>query len=391
MKKNKIALSLVAASLSVTVFAGTAGDPVKAPSGISLIAPDSVAVWSLGLEAMYVEPTNNEFIYGQNVNISNTTNNITSYKNSVVNNDWEWAGIVDLTYMFPGNSSDVKLAWTHLFSTTSSDSTSPGTYQFFQTAFSRSVFGPTFIGTINDSGYELTSSTGTITGSLSTDYNAVDLVFGQLLKLGDHLDLHPSGGLRWGEVKSNFNIRGNVVNDAVGVDVPVLGNTSSILEVFHEQITSDFNGIGPRAGIDTAVHFNSGFSIVGNVAGSLLVGRINSKFISNDAVYTTIIAGATTTTTADPFPNNGKNNHDNTRVVPELDARLGLNYRHNFSPSTTMNIQLGYQVVNYFHVTEADFISSGLGYYGGSFVNTTSNREDWGYQGPYLRVQLNLA
>lgn len=382
MKKSKIALSLVATSLSATIFAGTAGDPV-----LPLIAPISAGTWRVGLEAMYVEPTNNEFIYGQNRTLSNTTGDFIGYRNSVVPNDWEWAGTVDLTYMFPGNRSDVKLAWTHIFSNTSSAYTSPGANQYFQTVFGQSAFGPVFNGTVSDSGYEVVSSTGIVTGSLKTDYNAVDLVFGQLSTLGDRLDLHPSGGLRWSEINSNFSVRRNSVNSSVGVTIPTLGNTRRIQDLYADQIKSNFNGLGPRAGIDTTVHLNSGFSVVGSFASSLLVGHINSQLNSNDPIYTTITSGATTNTTVDYEPYNGKNNHNNTRVVPELDARLGLNYLHNLSSSTSIDVQLGYQVVNYFNVTEADIISTGLS----AIINTTSSREDWGFQGPYLRVQLNIA
>ena len=393
MKMTKIALALAAIGMSAVAFAGAPGNQVVAPAGVNLIAPDSVGVWSIGLEALYVEPTNNEFTYGQNVGV-NGNQVAYAYKNKSVNNDWEWGGTVDLTYMFPGNSRDVKLAWTHLFSNTETNHTTPGSGQYFQPAFGEGNFGPGLNSSSTLAGItSSTNSSGSAKGSARTDYNAVDLVFGQWIKIGDRLDLHPFGGLRWADVDSSFKGKYYPTNGASVSGAGDYANTTSTSSIY-DKISSDFDGIGPRAGFDTAVHLGSGFSIVGTFAGSLLVGDIDSKF-SNTTYNTTTSSshllgvtsssGAVTTTGY-----RVKNNNNNTSVVPELDARLGLDYMYAFTPATSMNIQLGYQVVNYFNVTEADFVSAGASQQGG-LVNTTSNREDWGYQGPYLRLQLNIA
>ncbi len=77
-------------------------------------------------------------------------------------------------------------------------------------------------------------------------------------------------------------------------------------------------------------------------------------------------------------------NDSYTAVVPELDAKLGLDYMHAFNPNTSMNIQVGYQVVNYFNAENNDFADSAL-------ANSVNNSSDFNYNGPYLRLQLNVA
>lgn len=351
---KKISLALAMLGLSAVAFAGAPGDQTVVPSGINLVAPDSVGVWSIGLEAMYVEPTSNEFTYAQTDSVPVAPAVGSYWSNRQVDNEWQWGGTVDLTYMFPGNSRDVKLSWTHLFDSTSSNHTYLAAGQTF--------FSPITLAANSDLAGAYAK------GSVKTQYNAVDLVFGQWIKIGDRLDLHPFGGLRWADVDTTYKQR---FNSPVGAAADDYVNS-------YGKMRSDFDGIGPRAGFDTAVHLGSGFSIVGTFAGSLLVGDINDKTTVTN--YTGAAGAAGNITSYYSV----KPNHDNTRIVPELDARLGLDYMYAFTPSTSMNVQLGYQVVNYFDVTEGDFASA-------YNPNTTSSRENWGYQGPYLRLQLNLA
>lgn len=375
MKMTKISLAVAMLGLSAVAFAGMPGNQVAAPSGVNLIAPDSVGVWSVGLEAMYVQQTNNDLNYGQLETTTGTSpSTFVDRDNENVGNNWEWGGTVDLTYLFPGQSRDVKLAWTHLFSSTDSDSTPVGGGQVLTPSFFNPNAFLNHTGTLGSLFQD-----GDAHGSTKTNYDAIDLVFGQWIKIGDRLDLHPFGGLRWAQV--NTTDKGNYYQGAVFdaiFNAPVNENSLN-------KLTSNFNGIGPRAGFDTAVHLGSGFSIVGTFAGSLLIGSLGGNIKQSDNVFDAP-TGALLGTSSSEI--SGSNN--GTAVVPELDARLGLDYMYAFTPSTSMNFQLGYQVVNYFDVTEADF-QSDAGSTFGVIPNTTASRSDWGYQGPYLRLQLNVA
>src|SRR3989338_1599801 len=151
MKMTKISLALAMLGLSAVAFAGMPGNQVVAPAGVNLIAPDSVGVWSIGLEAMYVQETNNDFNYGQLTTTPVAPSTYTTRQNQTVGDDWEWGGTVDLTYMFPGQSRDVKLAWTHLFDNSDSGHTVVGTGQTFTPSMFH--FGSLVAGSVVDNGY----------------------------------------------------------------------------------------------------------------------------------------------------------------------------------------------------------------------------------------------
>lgn len=338
---KKIAFALVAIGISSAAFAGHPGDAVIAPTGINLMAPDSVDVWSVGLEALYMEPTNSDFQYTSVVTTGVPTS---TASNKSVNNSADWGGTIDIAYMFPGNSRDVKLSYTHL---DMDDSSTTNTYNTNASTLV-SPFG-SGINTIDGA-----------KGSSDQNYDAVDLVFGQWVRIGDRLDIHPFGGLRYASV--------GVDNKGTYTDSTNAGDYS------FGKIKSDFSGIGPRAGLDAAVHVGSSISITGTVGASLLVGNVDSK-ASND-VYTASVL----------VPEDGYSvkNNESTHVVPELDARLGINYTYNFDPTTALGVELGYQAVNYFDVVDTDLVDARA-------PNTVNGSEDFGYHGPYLRLQLSMV
>lgn len=336
---KRITLALVMAGLSASAFAGAPKDQVAMPSGINLIAPDSIGVWSFGVEALYMEPTNNDFQYAQT---TDTVGANASSNNESTDREHHWGGTVDATYLFAGNSRDVKLSFTHI-DFDSSDHTGVDAGDILTPA----------------GGFISAFTNGTARASQDDDYNAVDLVFGQWIRIGDRVDLHPFGGLRYASIDTDahasyFNVSTTTVPTADR----------------YQKFTSDFDGIGPRGGIDTAVHLGDGFSIVGTVGASLLIGDVDSKYRATDS--TGLVA------------TNVFENDDRTSVIPELDARIGVDYMYAFTPTTSMNVQLGYQVVNYFDVSDLDAIDAVT-------PNTVNNTEDFGYHGPYLRLQVNLA
>ncbi|MFN7096400.1 MAG: Lpg1974 family pore-forming outer membrane protein [Gammaproteobacteria bacterium] len=331
--KTKITLALAMIGLSAAAFAGAPGNQMVAPTGTPVIAPDSTGTWSFGLEALYMM-SNTNFQYAT-VNDGADTNH-----NQSVNGDWNWGGEADISYMFPGSSRDVAVSYTYLNQDGGTDHTN-GT--------AGSIIGVIGSATANDP----TEADGWVDQTL----NAATLTFGQLLTVGDRLSLHPFGGVQFADIDTTNRAD---YEDAT-VDPDVLENSY--------KGTSDFEGAGLRAGFDTSVHLGNGFSIVGTFAGALLVGSMDSKFDYND-----FVAGTSLETKNDSY----------TALVPELDAKIGLDYMYAFNPNTSMNIQLGYEFVNYFNAESNDAWDSFI-------VNSNNNTSDFNYNGAYLRLQLNVA
>lgn len=328
---KKITLVLAMMGLSTIALAGAPGNNMVAPTGTPVIAPDSTGMWSVGLEALYME-SNTNFQYADVTTVDPVTA-VVSQNNESVTNNWDWGGEVDVSYMFPGSSRDVSASYTYL-NFDNSDS----------------------VNGVDNIGGLITAGEDAATGNTDVTLNGATLTFGQLLTVGDRLSLHPFGGIQFADIDSD--------NDANYFD----DTTGTLIQDSSMDVDSHFTGAGPRAGIDASVHLGSGFSIVGTFAGALLVGNMDSD------VDTTVVGIGTTDFDNDSY----------TAIVPELDAKLGVDWMYAFNPNTSMNIQVGYQVVNYFNAENDDAFDT-------LATNSVNNTSDFGYNGPYLRLQLNVA
>lgn len=88
-------------------------------------------------------------------------------------------------------------------------------------------------------------------------------------------------------------------------------------------------------------------------------------------------------------------NESETRVIPEIDGRLGLNYMYTFDSNMALSFEAGWQATNYFNVVTDQYpVTAGLfnsgvaSSVGNQHYDSTSN---FGLQGPYARIQLDVA
>src|SRR5262249_40629597 len=140
--------------------------------------------------------------------------------------------------------------------------------------------------------------------------------------------------------------------------------------------------IGPRLGVDGRYCLCSGFGIDANLSSSLLIGTADSRYHAARVVTT-----PTTTTTLFEAKNGSRN-----RVVPVLEAKLGVDYTRIIDCRCKSSIvfEAGYQVTNYFNavdrprVLNATVVTPATA--GTQFVyqNTTS---DVAFDGPYFGVK----
>jgi len=345
MKRIIIALSCI--GLSTSVLAGSYKDQVVAPVGVNLVAPETTGLWTIGFQANYVQASGNEFTYGQLAPVVATSSR--TFDRQTVSNHSEWGGSIDIDYKFAQSSRDVKLSYT-FYDLDNAKTTQVGNNQ--QLIAPINLNGGVFPFTVLLNG-------SNAKGSVDNDLDAVDLVFGQSIKVGDRVGLHPFAGLRWAYISNTDKARYNSIFNDNYVQNQL-------------KLESEFQGIGPRAGIDASVQVGAGISLIGTAGASLLVGDLDSK-INND------FFGIFNTQNSATHIKNDDNRH----VVPELDARLGVNYAFDYFEQTKINVQVGYQAVNYFDVIDVDFIDQNT-------PNTISNSGDFGYYGPYLRAEFSF-
>lgn len=349
MKRVLVLLGVM--GLSSALYAGTVGNPMVVPTGTTLMANSTPGTWTLGIEALYLKLTAPNYQYAQ-VNSNLTPYN--SVNNQSVSNTAQMAFAADATYHFVGTDRTVGLSYMHA-NFDDSNTTTLGAGQTFAEPFGMLPSRHDYVNSIK--------------GETHNRYDAADLVLGQTLRVGNTVELHPFMGLRYVDLNSREN--STYYNDTSYSTsrqpvYPVEGTV---------QTTSYFQGMGPRAGFDTTVHLGSSFSIVGTMGGTLALGY-------DDFTTLTQVNGELPTKSSLP---------KDWYVVPELDARLGLDYQHGINQGNSFDIQLGYQVVNYFNALDLNNTDVNGSSLTDGQVNSTINKQDFGFSGPYLRLALNLA
>jgi Legionella pneumophila major outer membrane protein precursor len=332
--KTKISLILLGLGLaSASAYAGAVDTtPMPVSNDINVTAPDQSGMWSFGATAVLLQPVSNNFTYN-----NTNTDNATNYQS--VDQSYHWWFGADVSYAFPGNGRDVTLAYEGLHGSDSDSSV--GTYN------AGTLVAPVEL----PLGAE---------GKTDTSYDAGDLVFGQKLDVGQRIRLHPFVGLRYAHI--------DVKNTANYTELDANGNSAGVTTSGTQEGT--FSGIGPRFGSDAQINLGQGFSIRGRLGLSALMG-------SSDPTLSYVTTDTTTNpTTVAPY---SINQDSSTRVVPEMDGRLGLNYTYDFNSNMALGVEAGWQAVNYFNAVAQESIDGSI------------DHSNFALQGPYARLQLDVA
>lgn len=239
-----------------------------------------------------------------------------------IETNWDWGYQIEGSYHF-NTGSDLSLNWTHFHDTTT---------VLNATA---SIILPTF------------------NYFARNQFDQVNLEMGQLTYFGASNKMRFYGGLQYANIKL----------EAAQYFNPPLQVTTTFDK-------TDFKGVGPVVGIDYSYQLSNSLSITANSSGSILYGssRFDNGFIF--APLNVVLVSQYGSKKA---------------IVPSLEAKLGLNYMHPIAQGT-LNIEGGYQALNYFNALQAN--SQGL------FALVLGNRltnSDYGLYGPYLGVKYTGA
>lgn len=347
MKRLSIALAAIGLSAGALAALPAATDPTV------VSVPQLPGGFVVGATAYYMEalPTNGDLDYAS-VNFGTSSTFFSELKEVEPGYDWGWG--VNVGYIFPNTGNDINLSYFQL----DTDDT-----DHIAVVTDTPVFG--FILPIFN---EVTNFTGSFffaAAKAEYDIHQVDLTAGQYIDIGCRLIAHPYAGLRWAQVDRDLD--SFFVGTGVGlVSFPFLAVREK----------SDFDGIGPIAGIDASYYIYMGFGAVAHFDTALLVGNIDTD--------TDIFANQGGTGLTTPFFNALKID-DNNRVVPVLDAKLGLDYTYVFNncENSDLTLEVGWQVSNYFNAV--DRVNTFVDATGADFIQgrTTS---DVGIQGPYVSL-----
>jgi len=272
LKKTAVAVLALGSS---AVFAGTMG-PVCTPGSVTV--PCERTAWDFGIQALYLQPTNDVYA-GARI----TTNDLgqTFVRYNDMNADWGWGFKLEGSYHF-NTGNDLNINWYH---------------------YSKDTRHNLGIRILDEDVLD-------IRARLEPTWDAVNFEFGQHVDFGEQKNIRFHGGAQYVRIEHEF--RSRVLN----ADVNLLN------------LNTDFNGFGPRLGMDMSYDLGNGFAIYGNGATALLVG--SSDFRTN-------------------FLNNTFARGSKTIMSPELEGKLGATYTYAMAQGD-LSLDVGYMWVNYFNV-----------------------------------------
>jgi hypothetical protein len=390
MKKVSLALATAGLTASLGAFAAMPTD--AAP--FQLVVPNLKSGMDITLEGLYLQPTNSDLDYATVASTTASGFVVTNNTNvQTVDPDYNFGFRVGLGYTFEDSGNDVQLAWTH-FSHTDNDNPSFGPNDVLTTR----------LGVPFASDEPRLSEYLDVSSQVETKLDSVDLDVGQYIDVGTRLRMRLFAGLRFAEVSSDlssdYNL--NIASDGFAKE----DNSYYVNVDYQEKFDSKFTGIGPRVGVDSVYHIGNCFGVVAHAALALLVGQTESSTSYTVGIDANIPGG-------DPdfdfdFLDNGValsanvNSDDVSRVVPVLDAKLGLNYTHVFDNESQLTIEGGYQATQYIDaidrldasldtslIEEVDY--DGLGSNALAIpVPATRTTSSVGFNGPYLSVNWKV-
>lgn len=341
MKRLVIALATI--GISSSIFAAL---PPTTSNPNEITVPQLTGGLSIGVTGLYIQPaaSNGDLDYAS---VNSATSPNFQPKTASVDSGHDFGWGVNLGYVFPNTGNDINVNYLHL-DTSDKDSIAGGN-------ITPTDFPVTFTSLIPGG---ITTTTLSANAKAEFDLDQVDLTVGQYINVGSRLSLHPIAGLRFVDLqrKLNATYRDSISGPGTtsGFTIPPFSFPAGVVT----QEKSDFEGIGPLVGIDSSYYVGGGFGLVGHFSSSLLVGNVDSQLTA--AIST---PGFPTIALAPIAANSISKADSNHRIVPNYDAKLGVDYTYSFNNQSNLTFEVGYQVSHYYKAID--------------LLKTTTNVVNW--------------
>lgn len=317
------------------VLAGTMGPVCQ--SG-TITTPCEKTAWSLGAQALYLQPSfggnglgYSAFSYGTDsfgntVGANNPANTMTN-----MTPKWSWGFQIEGAYLF-GSGSDIDVNWYHLHNSTSG---------YFP---NNSLF----------SGNAPALYAGSI--QVAPKWDAVHVELGQHIDFDNTKMMRLHAGVEFARVQTIFT------------NYPQLSLNRGPLFITIDNIS--YNGFGPRFGIDFTDTMGYGLGVYAKSAASLLVGTAKQN-----------VSGYQNLVFPQSFSTGNYVQSNKSVVIPELEAKLGLNYDYTLTQGI-LGFDVGYLWISYLNALVSQ-TGSGLA---GS-ASSSSNTANFDLNGLYFGLK----
>lgn len=286
---KKTALAVIALG-STAAFAGTMG-PVC--SAVNVTVPCENTAWDIGGRALYLQPSSSGLAAQRT--ITTTSNTL----ERGVNPAWGWGFQLEASYHY-STGNDFDLNWYH-----------------FRNSNSRTLAAPVYLGTIvppqiGNFDHRILDDVTVTAASQSNNpaWDQVNMEFGQHVDFGENKYARFHAGMNYSRVADNAN-----TSEAYQY---IVDTTTTRIES-NLNASSVYNGFGPRVGMDLTYDWGNGLSVYGTGALSVLAGSTKNSFYVTDNDANGLRTRYSDVTSY---------NSSISRVVPELDGKLGFMYTY---------------------------------------------------------------
>ena len=335
MNLTKITFATICLTLSCSALANE-GNKHKIATESSFPAG-----FTFGVSGLYAKPSdsNGDFDFAS----VNTGSAATGFNSEIARVDpgYAFGWGVFAAYQFAGTSNDLALSYFHYSNSTTE--TKVGDVNPLNVG-----------GTADADDFDVASA------KFNVDANVVDLELGQTIAVGERLTVHPTAGLRWASLERRLK-----------------PNFFSSTGDLYTKDESRFSGLGPIVGLDASYKLCcSGFSVVAHAAASLLVGDLDAKL--------SVFDSAAVSDSGDVGLKSDFEKKESQRMVPTLEAKLGVNYAFPYAQDDKVIVEAGWAFSNFFNVI--DGVAGSTSTTGGSVAGNDTT--DASLQGPYVNLAV---
>ncbi|MGL5742619.1 MAG: Lpg1974 family pore-forming outer membrane protein [Legionella sp.] len=328
LKKTTLAILALGSS---SLFAGTMG-PVCTPGNVAVPCPSTA--WNVGGQALILQVmTDNNLSLGVSTGF-NPADGVSFVDVSTdLSAQWDWGFQIEGSYHF-NTGNDITISWYHL-------DTGWNNHEFVR----------------DDIPLVRATEDVRLGYGHKNRWDAVNGELGQFVGFSANKKIRFHGGFQFASIKRSVHAFAAVERTGTG-ELAVTNDVFGRLEG-----DTQYNGFGPRTGIDMNYVFGNGFGIYAKAATALLVGSAKHGFdfdarhvIDGDVVSgLDIDVGGTRTS-----------------IVPELEAKLGANYTYAMAQGD-LTMDAGYMWFNYFNALNATVLPG--------------TATDFGAAGPYFGLK----
>ena len=174
------------------------------------------------------------------------------------------------------------------------------------------------------------------TYAITPRWDAVNLEFGQHVDFGAVKNIRFHAGVQYARISTDISRTGEVLGE---VQVLVDGDFQPVdtFSPYTATQSNKFTGFGPRIGADMAYDLGHGLAMYANGATAMLLGssKLNLSYVDELGFFRSEIEDLASLSGS------------RQSIVPEIEAKLGLNYTHALAQGN-LTLDVGYMWVNYF-------------------------------------------